>query len=174
MNKFAYETKAFGDIIRKSRQASGYTLAEFAEKSDLSIYAVRDVEAGNKFWHRFSTVIKCFAALNIDFIDLMVELISKVDKSEVPYTATKGLSEEYYFEAVAFGDMIRKYRKSSGLSVKEFAQIIGRHYTWVYQIEEGTERPAFSTILRLCGALNIDFIGTLNAVAHKRRQKGAA
>ncbi|MDE6762543.1 MAG: helix-turn-helix transcriptional regulator [Oscillospiraceae bacterium] len=174
MNKFAYETKAFSNMIRKSRQASGYTLAEFAEKSDLSIDAVRDVEAGNKFGHRFSTLIKYLAALNIDFIDLMVELTSTVDKSEVPYTATKGLSEEYYFEAMVFGDMIRKYRKSSGLSVKEFAQIIGKHYTCVYKIEEGTKRPALSTILQLCGALNIDFIGTSNAVTHNRRQKGAA
>ena len=172
--KFAYETKVFGDTIRQLRQASGYSLAELAEKSDLSIYAVRDVEAGNKFGYRFSTLIKCFAALNIDFIDLMVELTSKVDKSEIPYTAAKGLSEEYYFEAMAFGDMIRKYRQSGRLSVKDFARKIEREPLWIYRIEEGTTRPTLSTVLQLCSALNIDFIGTLSAVAHKRRQKGAA
>lgn len=172
--KFAYETKLFGDTIRQLRQASGYTLAEFAEKSDLSADVVHEVEKGRTLGHHFSTVIKCFTALNIDFIDLMVELTSKVDKSEIPYIATKGLSEKYYFEAMAFGDMIRKYRQSGRLSVKDFARKIEREPLWIYRIEEGTTRPTLSTILQLCSALNIGFIGTLSAVAHKRRQKGAA
>lgn len=172
--KCAYETKLFGDTIRQLRQASEYTLSEFAEKSDLSVDVVHKLEKGCTLGHRFSTVIKCFTALNIDFIDLMVELTSNVDKSEVPYAATKCLSKGYYFEAMAFGDMIRRYRRSGRLSVKDFARKIERKPLWVYRIEEGTTRPTLSTILQLCSALNIGFIGTLNAVAHKRRQKGAA
>lgn len=62
---------------------------------------------------------------------------------------------------------LRKWRERRGLSLRRLAEVSGVHYVTLARIEAGRLDPRLSTLLRLCGALDI----TLNQLVPQPRQK---
>lgn len=63
--------KVFGDLVRTSRIALGYTQEMLAEKTDISPRHIPDIEAGKRDLH-ISLVIRLATCLNIDLNILKV------------------------------------------------------------------------------------------------------
>jgi transcriptional regulator with XRE-family HTH domain len=59
------------------------------------------------------------------------------------------MENEASAELIAFGEAIRRARKSSGRSQEEFAEICGLHRTYIGQVERGEKNISFINILRV-------------------------
>lgn len=56
---------------------------------------------------------------------------------------------------MAFGAVIRKLRRDSGLSQEEFGEVAGLHRTYVSMMERGIKTPTVVTICDLAGAVGM-------------------
>lgn len=56
---------------------------------------------------------------------------------------------------MAFGAVIRKLRRDSGLSQEEFGEVAGLHRTYVSMMERGIKTPTVVTLVDLAGALGM-------------------
>ena len=59
------------------------------------------------------------------------------------------MENEASVELAAFGQAIRRMRKSIGKSQEEFAELCGLHRTYIGQIERGEKNISFVNILRI-------------------------
>ncbi|MDR2676294.1 MAG: helix-turn-helix domain-containing protein [Opitutaceae bacterium] len=59
------------------------------------------------------------------------------------------MENEVSAELTAFGEAIRRARKSSGRSQEEFAELCDLHRTYIGQIERGEKNISFVNILRV-------------------------
>ena len=57
--------------------------------------------------------------------------------------------------AKAFGQALRQFRESAGLSQEELAHLANVDRTFVSRAERGVCQPALATVLLLAGALDI-------------------
>ena len=55
---------------------------------------------------------------------------------------------------IAFGEMVRDFRKSKGLSQEELAEKAGLHRTYVGMIERGERNISLSNISKIAKALD--------------------
>lgn len=65
---------------------------------------------------------------------------------------------------------LREWRKRRGFTLKKLAELSGIHWVTLANLEAGRGDPQLSTLLKLCGALQIT-LNQLVGVA-KRPQKG--
>jgi transcriptional regulator with XRE-family HTH domain len=55
----------------------------------------------------------------------------------------------------ALGAALRHFRHKAELSQEALSQSTGVHRTWISQIEQGHNNPAWGTVVRLAGGLGI-------------------
>jgi transcriptional regulator with XRE-family HTH domain len=55
-----------------------------------------------------------------------------------------------------FGKILQEERKAKKISQEKLAKLTGLDRTFISLIENGKRSPTFSTILKLCSALEID------------------
>lgn len=53
------------------------------------------------------------------------------------------------------GESIRKYRESSGISVRELAKMTNINYSLLYQYERGVRRPSYDVLKKISDKLNL-------------------
>jgi transcriptional regulator with XRE-family HTH domain len=58
--------------------------------------------------------------------------------------------------AVAFGHRLRELRERAGLTQTQLAESAGMHRQGIVKLERGEREPAWSTLLALAGALDVD------------------
>lgn len=58
-------------------------------------------------------------------------------------------------ELVAFGQRMREYRGMLGWSQEKLAEVAGRHWSYIGQLERGCYNPTLLTIERVAGALGV-------------------
>ncbi|HHX86771.1 MAG TPA: helix-turn-helix transcriptional regulator, partial [Firmicutes bacterium] len=108
-----------GKKIRKLRKQRSYTLAELAQKANLSASYLSELERGNK-QPSIKTIEKLATALN-------------VHPSEIVHTREPSIS---------VGDRIRLYRQEQDLTLTELATLTGLSYTYLCDIERGAALPS--------------------------------
>lgn len=138
-----------GEFIRELRESKNMKLSEFAEKANLSVSYLSEIERGSKK-PSLKTLDKISAALNISSGQL-VELGDDV----------KGIS---------MGGKMRLLREQKEINLGDFADKIGLSNTYLSDIERGIVCPSVNTIRRIADELAVPVAVLLsheNAVGHK-------
>ncbi|MDN5331041.1 MAG: hypothetical protein PWP45_266 [Tepidanaerobacteraceae bacterium] len=124
-----------GKTIREFRKKRNMSLKELAQKANLSVSYLCEIERGKK--HPSLEVIeKLAAALNISKDALFYENL------------TRGSS------TTSTGERISILRRERGLSLSELAQKAGISATYLCQIENGNVLPSLATLKAIARALN--------------------
>jgi transcriptional regulator with XRE-family HTH domain len=133
--------KVKGDRIRKLRDEKGLTLSDLAQKSEISISYLSELERGTK-QPSLKSLNKIATALN------------------VPREEIVALSLES--PALNFGDRTRFAREKRGLTLTETAERLGLSLQYISDIEKNKVVPAVSTIKNIAKVLDIPVSILLN------------
>jgi len=124
-----------GKTIRSFRRKRGLSLADLAERSQLSISYLSEIERGKK-QPSLETLEKLSTALNISVQGLFTEN----ESSSSPLTP---------------GDKIALLRRDKKLSQAELAEKVGISTTYLCQIEKGNVTPSLETLKAIAEALGV-------------------
>jgi len=125
--------KIKGEKIRLLREERGYTLQEFAQKANVSVSYLSELERGAK-QPSLKTLDKLASALNLPREQL------------VDTTAT---------DKLGLGDKLRLARERKGLTLAQLAKELNLSAAYLSEIETGKVVPAVSTIRGLASQLEI-------------------
>lgn len=64
----------------------------------------------------------------------------------------KKIVEDFY---ISIGKKIREVREQKGLTLEELAEMAGRDWSFLSQIERGKSIPSLETVFLICNALKI-------------------
>lgn len=149
-----------GNIIRDIRKHRNLSLQELAQKTELSVSYLSEIER-NKKQPSLETIEKIANALNISKEGLLVNSNSA---SEQPTT---------------LGEKIHLFRKDKNLTLTELASKAGISNTYLCQIESGKVMPAISTLKNIAKALDVcpdTLMSTSNQLGYKvkkaRKERG--
>lgn len=140
-----------GQQIRILREERGYTLQELAERAQLSLSYLSEIERGSKR-PSLKTIDKLAQALDVPRSGLVED-----DKQE------RGLS---------IGDKIRLLRKEKRLSLAELAQEVGISTSYLSEIERGTVYPSLFILKQLAREVGVPplvLMGYEGSLGHKLR-----
>ncbi|MBE3584743.1 helix-turn-helix domain-containing protein [Desulfofundulus thermocisternus] len=138
-----------GEKIRALREERGYTLQDLAQRANLSLSYLSEIERGSKR-PSLKTIEKLAAALNVPKAQLIEGDVTD-----------SGLS---------LGDKIRILRSEKNLSLQELASRAGISLSYLSEIERGTVYPALSTLKRIAEALEVSptsIMGQEGSLGHK-------
>jgi len=119
-----------GAKIRKLREDRGYNLSQFAEKADISVSYMSEIEHGSTN-PSLKTIQKIADVLN-------------VDKSQLLET-----------REIDLGGKLRLIRKNKGLTLSEIAEETGISSSYLSEIERGNVKPSISTIKKIAKVLGV-------------------
>lgn len=139
------------NLIRELRQKRNLTLQELAQRADLSVSYLSEIERGKK-QPSLETVEKLSMALNI---------------------SKEGLISDNPQTPVNLGDKIVLLRQKHNLSLSDLAEKVGISSSYLCQIENGRVLPALSTLKNIAEALGIkaeDLMTASSNVGYKIRK----
>lgn len=134
---------SIGDKIRELREEKGISLSELAEKVDLPISCLEDVEKGRR-------------RLGVQTLKRIA--ISLGVKADILVSADPGTGDDIEKETGEYisssaGRRIRQCREEKGLTLVECGKRAGISYTHISEIERGNVCPSLKTLEKLAVAL---------------------
>lgn len=133
--------KINGEKIRSYREERGLTLAELAQKADISISYLSELERGTK-QPSLKSLNKISTALNIPREEIVAISIDST--------------------MLNFGDKMRFAREKHGLTISETADRLGLSVQYISDIEKNKVIPAVSTIKSISKVLDVPVSVLLN------------
>ncbi|BCV22110.1 helix-turn-helix domain-containing protein [Moorella sp. Hama-1] len=139
-----------GKRIRELREERGYSLQDLAQRAEVSVSYLSEIERGAKR-PSLKTLDKVARALNLP-------------REQLVEAGSEG--------GLAPGERIRLLRERSGKNLNALAEAAGISVSYLSEIERGNVYPAIDTLKKITAALEVPLssvIGTGGSLGHKLR-----
>lgn len=123
-----------GERIRELREERGYALADLAQRANISISYLSEIERGAKK-PSLRTMDRIADALNVNKSQLV-----QIDEGE---------------QSVGLGEKIRLIRESKVMTLSDFAHQVGISVSYLSEIERGNVYPAVHTLRAIAENLEV-------------------
>lgn len=130
-----------GEQIRALREERGYTLQDMAQRAELSLSYLSEIERGTKR-PSLKSIEKLAKALNV--------------------TKAQLIEGDMIDRGLSLGDKIRIIRAEKNLSLQDLASKADISLSYLSEIERGTVYPAVNTLKRIAEGLGVPATAVIN------------
>lgn len=134
-----------GEKLKKLRLEKGLSVQELAEKLDIPVGCLKDVEQGKRKLSKQLVKKLC----------VIMELPEDYFDSEEDSDTLEEVVDQISNLTGAVGRKIRKLRERKGLTLVDFGKQAGISYTHISEIERGNTCPSLKTISKLAAVLGV-------------------
>lgn len=128
--------------LRQRRRLLGLTQLELAQKANVSLSTVNQVEGLKRIDPEFGTLERLADALGSN-IELLLE------------AGRKGLKKDYSYVRLAVGRKIRGLRLERELTKQQLAVLAGISHTYVGMVEEGRTSVSIDKLACICSVFDV-------------------